>query len=231
MIGYLLAQALRKIAALTARCRRAAEQVVVDPDRPGVRAPDEADRPGSLGARRTRAWHETTTGRSRVTALTSGGSFRRRSCSAIGELEPIKRLVRTGAVVICLAAGACRSQKKPERAWAVPRPNDKDLTAALLAKEVGAERGPASPQPTFPLWKPAGARVRLRRFLLQAQRSFAPWSSRQARWPRRSTRCAGSEPGAHGATAAIGSLKELDAVIRGRAGTQIAARRLALATA
>jgi carbamate kinase len=138
MIGYMLAQALGSelpgrdvVAVLT--------QVLVDPDDPGFVAPTKPIGPvyseqeaRALAA--DRGW----------TIAPDGEHFRRVVASpepkGIVELEAIERLVAGGSVVICAGGGGIPVVVDGDGLHGVEAVIDKDLTAALLAEALGAER-------------------------------------------------------------------------------------------
>ena len=137
MIGYLLAQALHNevhgevVAMLT--------QVVVAADDPAFSRPTKPIGPvySEEEARelaRERGW----------TVAADGNCFRRVVASpepqAIVELRSIERAVGSGAVVICAGGGGIPVIAENRRLQGVEAVIDKDLTAALLAAEIGAER-------------------------------------------------------------------------------------------
>ena len=139
MIGYMLAQALGTEL----------------PERDVVAAAD-------AGARRSRAIRRSRTRRSRSgpstpsrrrdalaadrgwTIARDGEHFRRVVASpepkGIVELEAIERLVAGGSVVICAGGGGIPVVSDGDGLHGVEAVIDKDLTAALLAEELGAER-------------------------------------------------------------------------------------------
>ena len=226
MIGYLLAQALgnelpdRNVVALLT-------QVVVDPTDKGFLRPTKPIGPvySEREARELAQEHNWTIAR-------DGAYFRRVVPSpeprSIVELESIRRLVRSGAVVICCGGGGVPVVRDRGRLSGAEAVVDKDLTAALLAEKLGAERLVLATDVSFvetgwgtsaaaPIHAASSAELRGLEF---EAGSMAPKIDAVCRFVERT-----------GCSAAIGSLTELDAVIRGRAGTQIAARHLALATA
>ena len=226
MIGYLLAQALcnelpeRDVVALLT-------QVVVDPADPAFAQPTKPIGPvySEREARKLAREHNWTIAR-------DGAYFRRVVASpepqSIIELEPIERLVRSGTVVVCCGGGGVPVVRGRAGFRGAEAVIDKDLTAALLAQALGAERlilatdvsfvetgwGTNAAAPVV-----AASPTELRSLPFEAG-SMAPKIEAACRFVERT-----------GCSAAIGSLTELNAVIRGRAGTQIAGRHLALATA
>jgi len=218
MIGYLLAQALRSrveqevVAVLT--------QVIVDPHDPAFAEPTKPIGPvyNRDEAQRLAADHG-------WTVAPDGRSFRRVVASPkpqeIVELGAIESLLHGRAIVVCPGGGGIPVVADGRRLNGVEAVIDKDLTAALLAEKVGAQRlvmltdvpyvernwGSAAAEPIKHA-TPASLR----------QMMFAPGSM----GPKIEAGCRFVER--TGGEAAIGSLAELAAVARGHAGTQIAIR-------
>jgi carbamate kinase len=216
MIGYLLVQALRGtverevVAVLT--------QVVVDADDPAFAQPTKPIGPvyDEEEAQRLAAeqgW----------TVAPDGDYFRRVVASPkpreIVELDAIEDLVSSGAIVVCAGGGGIPVIAEGRRLRGVEAVIDKDLTAALLAEMLGAERlvmltdvpyverhwGSAASEPIRQA-TPASLRE-----MMFAPGSMGPKIEAACRFIERT-----------GGEAAIGSLAELAAVARGHAGTQIA---------
>jgi len=226
MIGYLLVQALqnelpgRQVAALLT-------QVVVDSLDPAFGRPTKPIGPvySEREARQLAREHGWAVAR-------DGAYFRRVVPSPepkeIVELDSIERLVGRGTVVICSGGGGVPVTRTRTGIRGVEAVIDKDLTAMLLAQALGAERLVLATDVSFVEagWGTSAAApivsatpTELRRLQFAAG-SMAPKVEAACRFVER-TDC----------SAAIGSLAELEAVIRGTAGTQIDARRAALATA
>jgi carbamate kinase len=138
MIGYLLVQALASelperevVAVLT--------QVVVDDDDPAFLQPTKPIGPvyDEGEARRLAAAHG-------WSIAADGAHFRRVVPSpeprAIVELRSVARLLDAGAVVICAGGGGVPVVRHGGQLVGVEAVIDKDLTAALLARELGADR-------------------------------------------------------------------------------------------
>ena len=217
MIGYMLAQALGTelperdvVAVLT--------QVLVDPEDPGFAHPTKPIGPvyseqeaNALAA--DRGW----------TIARDGEHFRRVVASpepkGIVELEAIERLVAGGGVVICAGGGGIPVFRDGDGLHGVEAVIDKDLTAALLAKELAAERlimltdissvvrdwGTDGATPI------SAATPHELRALSFASGSMGPKVEAACRFVEQT-----------GGEAVIGSLAELDLVSRGEAGTWIA---------
>jgi carbamate kinase len=225
MIGYLLVQSLRNelpdrevVAVLT--------QVVVDADDPAFASPTKPIGPvyaeeEARALARERGW----------TIAPDGAHFRRVVPSpeptAIVELDAIARLVGVGAVVVCTGGGGIPVVRDGLRLRGIEAVIDKDSSAALLAAALDAdrlvlatdvahvERGWGS-HAAVPI--EAATPAELRGFTF-AEGSMGPKVEAACRFVERT-----------GRSAAIGALAELDAVIRGTAGTQIR-RRGAVPTA
>jgi carbamate kinase len=218
MIGYLLVQALggelpeREVVALLT-------QVVVDRDDPAFARPTKPIGPvyDEAEARRLAAAHGWSVAR-------DGRHFRRVVPSPkprrIVELASVTHLLDSGAVVVCAGGGGVPVVRIGSRLRGVEAVIDKDLTAALLAEGLGADRllmltdvpyverdwGLASATPIEVVTPDE-----LRR-LSFATGSMGPKVEAACRFVERV-----------GGEAVIGSLAELGAVSRGEAGTRIAA--------
>lgn len=221
MIGYLLIQALaaelprREIAAVLT-------QVVVDPDDGAFEAPTKPIGPvyDAAEARRAAAAHGWTVAR-------DGPHYRRVVPSpeplAIVELPSIARLVDGGAVVVCAGGGGVPVVCGASGLEGVEAVVDKDLTAALLAESLNADRlvlltdvpyvqrdwGLATAEPI------SQATPDELRLLTFAAGSMAPKVEAACRFVERT-----------GGRAAIGSLSDLAHVAGGAAGTQVSPARL-----
>jgi carbamate kinase len=218
MIGYLLVQALRGhverevVAVLT--------QVVVDPDDPAFARPTKPIGPvyDDFEARRLAAEHG-------WTVAADGDYFRRvvaspKPCEIV-ELDAIANLLRSKAIVVCAGGGGIPVIADGRRLSGVEAVIDKDLTAALLAEKLGAERLVMVTDVGYVMrdWGTAAAEPIKRatpaslREMMFAPGSMGPKIEAGCRFVERT-----------GGEAAIGSLAELAAVVSGRAGTQIAMR-------
>jgi carbamate kinase len=218
MIGYLLVQALRgevdrEVAALLT-------QVVVAADDPAfahrtkpigpVYDPEEAQR---LAA--SHGW----------TVAPDGRYFRRVVASpqprAIVELHTIERLVSSGVVVVCAGGGGIPVVREGHRLRGAEAVIDKDLTAALLAESLGAERLVMLTDVSYlerDWGSPSASPIELStpdelRRLTFAAGSMGPKVEAACRFAERT-----------GGEAVIASLTDLAAAARGQAGTRIAAR-------
>lgn len=141
-LGYVLAQALRNALADRGVSRPIASlltQVRVDADDPGFARPSKPIGP----------WYDAAQGnalRERGFALVedSGRGLRRVVPSpaprSIVEAVVVRMLLDAGAVVVCAGGGGVPVVERDGRLHGVDAVIDKDLTAALLAEEVGASR-------------------------------------------------------------------------------------------
>jgi carbamate kinase len=218
MIGYLLAQALRGELAREVVC--VLTQVLVD----------DADRAFGRPTKPIGPVYSEAEARSLVKAhawaiAQDGTAFRRVVPSpapkAIVELRAIERLVEAGAVVICAGGGGIPVVADGGHLRGVEAVIDKDLTAALLAEDLDADRLAMVTDVPFVErnWGKPGARpigvvtaAELRR-LRFAPGSMAPKVEAACRFVERT-----------GGTATIGALDELAAVVRGEAGTRVVPR-------
>ena len=227
MIGYLIEQALgnrlgdQPVATLLT-------QIAVDPDDPGFAAPSKPIGPiyDEEEARRLaveRGW----------TVAPDGPSFRRVVPSPdprrVIELDTIRLLLEAGVVVICAGGGGIPVVADASgRLHGVEAVIDKDLSAALLAHALGADvlamltdvevvmQGWGTPQ-ARPI---AHARPDELRRMEFARGSMGPKIEAACRFVE-----------ATGASAVIGSLAQLPALVDGRVGTTISNRAASAAQA
>jgi carbamate kinase len=164
------------------------------------------------------------------TVARDGDHFRRVVASprpqAIVELQAIERLVDSGSIVVCAGGGGIPVVADSRGLRGVEAVIDKDLTAALLAEELGAGRlivltdvpclerdwGTATATPIE-----AATPAELRELSFAAG-SMGPKVEATCRFVERT-----------GGEAFIGSLAELGEISRGEAGTRIAAAAVPLA--
>ena len=224
MIGYLLIQALALelperdvVAVLT--------QVVVDDDDPAFRTPTKPIGPvyDEDEARRLAAAHG-------WTIAPDGDRFRRVVASpeprAIVELESIRQLADAGAVVVCAGGGGIPVVETGAGLEGVEAVIDKDLTAALLARQLGADRLVMLTDVAYVErdWGTSAAAA-----IAQATPSelrhlaFASGSM----GPKVEAACRFAETGGQ---AAIGALSDLADVVAGRAGTRVLPEAVTAAT-
>jgi carbamate kinase len=216
MIGYLLVQALaselpeREVVALLT-------QVLVDSNDPAFSYPTKPIGP-IYSEKEAR---ELASGRG-WTVARDGQYFRRVVASPepkrVVELQAIERLVAAGALVVCGGGGGIPVVEDSGALRGVEAVIDKDLTAALLAEELGAEKlivltdvpyverdwGTADAAPID-----AATPAELRELAFPAG-SMGPKIEATCRFVERT-----------GGEAVIGSLADLGAVSRGEAGTRI----------
>jgi len=165
-------------------------------------------------------------------AIAADGIYFRRVVASpapaeIIEADSIELLVRSGAVVVCAGGGGIPIVRNGNGLRGVEAVIDKDLTAALLAETLGAdrlvlatdvpyvERGWGTPT-AEPIEAATPAELRRSSF---AAGSMGPKVEAACRFVERT-----------GGSCAIGALSDLAALVRGGPGTQIASERLALAT-
>jgi carbamate kinase len=215
MIGYLLVQALRGrvdrgvVALLT--------QVVIADDDPAFSRPTKPIGPvyDQGDAERLAAAHG-------WTIAPDGPYFRRVVASPqpqeIVELEAIEHLVGAGAIVVCAGGGGIPVVVDGRGLRGIEAVIDKDLTAALLAEQIGAEqlimltdvphveRSWGSPD-AEPIERATPAELKQLTF---AAGSMGPKIEAACRFAERT-----------GGEASIGALADLAAVARGEAGTRI----------
>jgi carbamate kinase len=216
MIGYLLTQALqnelpgREVVTLLT-------QVVVDAGDPAFRAPTKP-----IGPVYARDEARRLAGEYGWAVAADGPHFRRVVPSpeprSIVELGAVEELIAAGAIVVCAGGGGIPVVRDGTRLRGVEAVIDKDLTAALLAEQLDAERlvlatdvrcvergfGTPSSSP-IDIATPA----ELRR-LAFAPGSMGPKVEAACRFVERT-----------GGAAAIGALTDIGSVARGRAGTRI----------
>jgi carbamate kinase len=222
MIGYLLVQALAGalpntdvVALLT--------QVVVAEDDPAFREPTKP-----IGPVYTPAEAEGIAADHGWTVARDGDHFRRVVASPapqeIVELSSIRRLVDGGAVVVCAGGGGIPVARRGGRLDGIEAVIDKDLTAAMLAEALGADRFVMltdvahverdwGTERASPIRRAATGELRTLDF---AAGSMRPKVEAACRFVERT-----------GGGAAIGALEDLDAVVAGTAGTQVVAALVA----
>jgi carbamate kinase len=218
MIGYLLMQALESelgdgdVAVLLT-------QVIVDSADPAFKHPTKPIGPvyGEEEARRLADEHG-------WTIAPDGQYFRRVVPSPdpreIVELSSIKQLVGAGTLVVCAGGGGIPVIASGRRLRGVEAVIDKDLTAALLAESGYADRLLMLTDVPFVQrdWGGPLAREIKNATANELRRlRFAAGSM----GPKVEAACRFVEHTGH--EAAIGALDELDAVVRGEAGTRIRA--------
>ena len=213
MIGYLLVQALAD--EVEAAC--VLTQVVVRDDDPAFASPSKPIGPvySEDEARRLADLHGWSIAR-------DGPHFRRVVASPepleIVELRAVEHLLAAGVTVVCAGGGGVPVLRRPEGLVGVEAVIDKDLTAALLARELGAEcliMLTDVPHVERAWGTPAARPIRQATPRELRRLTFAPGSMA----PKVEAACRFADGGGH---AAIGALCELRDVVAGTAGTQIA---------
>jgi carbamate kinase len=218
MIGYLLVQALgnelvdREVAALLT-------QVVVDEEDPAFAAATKPIGPiygeaEALGLAAANGW----------SIAQDGEHFRRVVPSPepreIVELPSVLRLLKAGATVVCAGGGGIPVIRTTSGLAGVEAVVDKDLTAALLAEDLGAERLlmlTDVPQVQRDWGRPGASPIGRTTPSELRSLSFAAGSM----GPKIEAACRFVE--STGGEAAIGALEELAAVACGEAGTRVTA--------
>jgi carbamate kinase len=218
MIGYLLLQALqgelpdRTVAAMLT-------QVIVDRDDPAFARPSKPIGPvyTEREARALAAEHG-------WSIATDGEHVRRVVASPepreIVELAALESLLATGAIVICAGGGGIPVIRNGTRLTGVEAVIDKDLTASLLAEEIGAHRLVMLTDVPFVerRWGTTDATPIESATPAELRRStFAEGSMR----PKIEAACRFAEH--TGGEAVIGALDDLAAVARGESGTRVSA--------
>jgi carbamate kinase len=218
MIGYLLVQALhnampeRQVAAILT-------QVVVDPDDPGFLNPSKPigpvySEPEALALARRFGWQIALDGQLYRRVVPSPRPRR------IVEIEIVEHLLERGVLVVCVGGGGIPVVERDGRLEGVEAVIDKDWSAALLARSIGADfllmltdvdavqRGWGTPaarslhQVTSDELDPADFAAGSMRPKIEAAIEFTERS---------------------GGTAAIGSLQHAREVVQGVAGTTVRA--------
>jgi carbamate kinase len=213
MIGYLLVQALAgsidDVACLLT-------QVVVDEDDPAFDAPTKPIGPVYTEAEALRlsaanGW-----------AIAHDGIHLRRVVASpepceIVELGAVKQLLAGGTTVVCAGGGGVPVVRRGDQLVGVEAVIDKDLTAALLAREVAADRLimlTDVPQVERDWGTPDARPIDLATPRELRRLAFAPGSM----GPKIDAACRFAD---RGGLAAIGALTDLAGVVAGTAGTQI----------
>jgi carbamate kinase len=220
MIGYLIVQALR--AETDASVVALLTEVAVDADDPAFAEPTKPIGPvyTAAEARRAAAEH-------RWDVAPDGRHYRRVVPSPqpreIVELDSIEALLGGGSIVVCAGGGGIPVVREGNRLRGVEAVIDKDLTAALLAELLHADRLIMLTDVAFVErdWQTAAAAAieratpdELRRLEFAAG-SMGPKIEAACRFVERT-----------GGEAVIGSLAEVTEVAAGRSGTRIGPRVL-----
>jgi carbamate kinase len=216
MIGYLVAQAVRNaipgsdvVTILT--------QVVVSADDPAFEEPSKPI--GTVYSKR----EAREVARDHDWAIAPDGNYFRRVVPSpqpkrIVELAAIERLLAGGSIVVCAGGGGVPVVMRGGELHGVEAVIEKDLTAALLAESIGAERlvfatdVPAVHERwgTRTAQEIASATPAELRRMTFASGSMAPKVDAACRFVERT-----------GGTSAIGALNELELLVDGTGGTQV----------
>jgi carbamate kinase len=224
MIGYLLIEALANVLS-PAEVVAVLTQVIVDRNDPAFEHPTKPIGPvyDEAEARELARIHH-------WSVAADGTRFRRVVASPepqeIIELAAIERLLDAGAVVVCAGGGGIPVVHGPRGFEGVEAVIDKDLTAALLAAKLGADRLVMltdvpyverrwSTSAASPITLATPAELRRLEF---AQGSMGPKVEAACRFAE------------GGGRAAIGALAELTEVVSGNSGTHVIPTGIAAAT-
>lgn len=217
MIGYLIEQALaselpgRDIATLLT-------QVEVDPSDPAFGRPTKP-----IGPLYDEAQGQELAARLNWTLVRDGRGFRRAVPSPaprrIREINTIRLLIRAATLVICAGGGGIPVVAGTDGAIrGVEAVIDKDLSAALLAEEIGADGLLllTDVEGVWPRWPPSGAPIRrgtpaALRVLTFDPGSMGPKVEAACRFVERTGRAAG-----------IGAMEQAEEILAGNAGTIVA---------
>lgn len=219
MIGYLIGQSLanelpgREIATLLT-------QVEVDPSDPAFDRPTKP-----IGPVYDEAEAQMLAARTNCILVRDGHGFRRAVPSPnprrIHEIKAIRLLVRAGTLVICAGGGGIPIVKNADGAIrGVEAVIDKDLSAALLAEEIGADA-------LLLLTDVAAVWSRWPQSNGEPIRNTTPAQLRSSRLdpgsmgPKVEAACQFVER--TGRTAGIGAMEQADEILAGTAGTIVAA--------
>ena len=223
-LGYLLAQALDnalRTAKVQARVLCLVTQVVVDGRDPAFRRPTKPVGPSYDRQEAQRIAHES----GHVFAIQPGGSWRRVVASPlpvrIVEEAPLRALADAGHVVVAAGGGGVPVVEHRGRLRGVEAVVDKDRTAALLARAVGADRLmilTEVPQVQVGFGTPA-ARALSSLTVSEARRLLAAGEFPSGSMGPKVEACADFVAG--GGTAVIAALSDAAAAARGEAGTAV----------
>ena len=145
MIGYWLVQALQQRACPAARSACLISRTLVRADDPAFAQPDQVRRPGLRRGAGPRAGRQPAAGRSARTARRWRRVVPSPEPAELLDLPADPALLDTGAIVVCAGGGGV-----PVVAATAPGPHgveavvDKDLTAALLARQLRRGRAAAA---------------------------------------------------------------------------------------
>jgi carbamate kinase len=223
MIGYLLMQALRNEVA-PREVAAVLTQVRVDAHDPAFATPTKPIGPVYDHVEAQRLADE------RGWSVALDGNYVRRVVPSpepleIVELDVVKTLLATGAIVICCGGGGIPVVRTTAGLQGVEAVIDKDLTAAVLAEAIGAERlvlatDVRAVERGFGSDDAHGIHVATPvdlRALRFAPGSMGPKVDAACRFVERT-----------GREAVIGALADIDALVDGAAGTRVVPRRRVL---
>lgn len=225
-LGYLLAQALEnalRAARVEARVLCLVTQVVVDGRDPAFRRPTKPVGPAYDRQEAQRIAHES----GHVFAIQSNGSWRRVVASPLPvrlvEESPLRALVDAGHVVVAAGGGGVPVVEHRGRLRGVEAVVDKDRTAALLGRAVGADRLmilTEVPKVQVGFGTPS-ARALDRLTVTEARELLAAGEFPSGSMGPKVEACADFVAG--GGTAVIAALADAAAAARGEAGTEVVA--------
>jgi len=227
MIGYLIERELRSLLGPQQELAVVLTMVEVDPGDPAFANPTKPIGPtyDADVAQRLASIHHWT-----VKHDESG--YRRVVASPepvrIVELEPIRMLLERGCVVICTGGGGIPVTERAGSLEGIQAVIDKDLASALLAAELAADLFVMATDVdgVYADWgTPSQSLLREAELSALREQSFAAGSM----GPKVEAACRFVAQTQR--PAVIGALEELGAVVEGRAGTRIVARRPAAAAA
>lgn len=225
MIGYMIEQELGNLLPLEAPFATILTMVEVDPKDPGFANPTKFIGPvyDVVDARRLQA--------EKGWAMKQDGDRWRRVVASpepkqIFEIRPIKWLLDKGVIVIAAGGGGIPCVYQPgRRLTGVEAVIDKDFCSELLARQVGADLYimATDVDGVYPDWGKPEAKA-IRRIAPEAMRAYDFPAGSMG--PKVTAACRFAEM--TGKRAAIGSLGQLAAMVRGEAGTTIDAAAAAV---
>ena len=199
--------------------------IEVDARRPGLRAPDQADRPAlrRRGGRTPRSGRRA--GRSSPTATACAASSPRPRRKRIFGIDAIRRCSSSGVLVICAGGGGIpttyTADPCPRAGGSRRRGRDRQGSRERAARDRARRRRAADRHRRRRRLRPAGARRTSKRSAPQ-RRPSCPRSGVRGRLdgPEGAAACWFAER--TGGFAAIGSIHDTQALLRGDAGTRVA---------
>lgn len=217
MIGYVIEQELGNLLPRDVPLATILTQVEVDPDDPAFAHPTKPIGPvyGREDAERLareKGWH----------IAPDGDQFRRVVASPrprrIFEMRPVRWMLEHGTIVICAGGGGIPTQYQDERLVGVEAVIDKDLCSSLLARELEADLLVIATDVdgAYVDWGQPTQRAIAEAHPDALERlGFAAGSM----GPKVQAACEFAR--ATGRTAVIGSLAQIEAIVRGDAGTRV----------